>query len=106
MRRSRESGNKYWADRLGEPGLTAALSIEAGPPFLGPAVGLGGAAVLLLVLGVFDLPESPVFLVAWLVILGLSLLAGAYGVRRVVTNQTATEKKAVAAIRIVAADRS
>ncbi len=47
MRRSSDSGNTSWADRLGEPGLTSALRIEAGPPFLGPALGLGGAAALL-----------------------------------------------------------
>lgn len=87
MRRSRESGNTYWADRLGEPELTAALSIEAGPPFAGPALGLGGAAVLLLVFGIFGRPESPVFLVGWIVFLGLSILGGDYIVRRAVARR-------------------
>lgn len=87
MRRSRESGTTYWADRLGEPELTAALSIEAGPPFAGPALGLGGAAVLLLVLGIFGLPESPVFLVGWIAFLCLSILGGDYIVRRAVARR-------------------
>jgi hypothetical protein len=83
-RRSRESGNSYWADRLGEPGLTAALSIEAGPPFVGPALGLGGAAAVLLLLGIFGVPESPVSLAGWIIFLPSSILAGGYLVRRAV----------------------
>lgn len=87
MRRSRESGNTYWAGRLGEAELTAALSIEAGPPFAGPALGLGVAAALLLALGIFGLPESTLFLVGWIVFLGLSILTGGYVVRRAVATR-------------------
>lgn len=87
MRRWRESGNTYLADRLGEPELTAALSIGAGPPFAGPALGLGGAAALLMVLEVFGVPESPAFLLGWIVLLGLSILGGDYVVRRAVARR-------------------
>lgn len=87
MHRSHEGGNTYWVNRLGEPELTTALGIKAGPPFLGPAVGLGGAAALLLVLGIFGLPESPAFLVGWIVFLGLCILGGDYIVRRAVATR-------------------
>lgn len=38
-------------------------------------------------LGVFGLPESTLFLVGWIVFLGLSILGGAYIVRRRVARR-------------------
>lgn len=43
--------------------------------------------MLLLVLGILGLPESPVFLVGWIGFLGLSILGGDYIVRRAVARR-------------------
>jgi hypothetical protein len=67
--------------------VTAGLDIEAGPPFLGPLIGLAGAALFLVVIGILGLPDSPVFLVVWIALLGGSLLAGGYVVRRALAKR-------------------
>jgi hypothetical protein len=86
--RPQDNGSACWADRLREPGLTSAVEVEAGPPFLGPVLGLAGASVLLVVLNsTFELKDSPWFLAGWIIFLPASLLAGAYVVRRAVAGR-------------------
>jgi hypothetical protein len=72
----------YWADRLGESDVAVALAVEAGPPFLGPLIGLGTAALFLLTLGPLFDTNSPPFQAVWIALLVGSLVAGDYAVRR------------------------